>query len=189
MRRLFTTFISLIFATAIFAQESHLKFKGVPINGSLTEFVNKIKSAGFTHLGTEDGIAVLEGDFAGYKKCTVGVYTIKPLNIVSMIGVIFNSRENWTDLESDYNLLKEMLTEKYGAPSQVIEEFEHSTIDDDDKLFELQMNRCTWASLFKTDLGEIELLIHHQDFQTNVILRYRDKANTEKVRQQALNDL
>ena len=189
MRRFLTTIISLVFATALFAQEAHLKFKGVPIDGSLTEFVNKMKTAGFTHIGTENGIAALKGDFAGHKNCIVGVCTVKPLNIVSMIGVIFQSRDNWADLESDYDFFKEMLTEKYSAPAVVIEEFKRTPQDDNDKIYELRMNRCTWASAFQTELGEIELSIEHQDFQSRVVLRYRDKINTEKVRKQALEDL
>lgn len=189
MRRFLTTIISLIFATALFAQGSHLKFKGVPIDGSLTEFVNKMKTAGFTHIGTENGIAALEGDFAGYKNCIVGVYAVKPLNIVSMIAVAFNARDSWSDLEHDYNTLKELLTEKYGVPAQVIEKFEGKPLDDNDKFFAVRMDECTWASLFKTESGEIELLIHSENFESRVVLYYRDKVNTGKVRQQALEDL
>lgn len=189
MRRVLTTIISLVFATALFAQEAHLKFKGVPIDGSLTEFVSKMKTAGFTHIGTKDGIAILEGDFAGYKNCNVGVYTVKPLNIVSMIAVMFENRYDWSDLESNYNILKELLTEKYGAPTKVVEEFERTNIDDNDKLHELSMDRGTWASLFETESGDIELLIRSEGLRSSVVLRYRDKVNTEKVRQQALEDL
>ncbi len=189
MRRFLTTIISLIFATAVFAQETHLKFKGVPIDGSLTEFVSKMKTAGFTHIGTDNGIAALRGDFAGHKNCIVGVCTVKPLNIVSMIAVMFENRNDWPDLESDYNLLKELLTEKYGAPTRVIEEFESSMIDDSDKFLAVQMDECKWASLFETESGKIELLIHSEDFQSRVVLRYHDKINTEKVRKQALEDL
>ena len=189
MKRVLTTIISLVFATALFAQEAHLKFKGVPIDGSLTEFVNKMKTAGFIHTGTDHGIASLKGDFAGYKNCTVLVCTVKPLNIVSMIAVGFNIRDKWSDLESDYNLLKELLTEKYGAPAQVIEKFEGKPLDDNDKFFAVQMDECTWTSLFKTESGEIELLINSVDLESRVVLRYRDKINTEKVRKQALEDL
>jgi hypothetical protein len=190
MRRFLTTIISLIFATALFAQGSHLKFKGVPIDGSLTEFVNKMKTAGFTHIGTEDGIAALKGDFAGHKNCSIAVCTVKPLNIVSMIAVMFENKYNWSDLESDYNLLKELLTEKYGAPTKVTEEFESTYIDDNRKLSELSMDRGTWASLFETESGDIELYINSEGYEsTRVVLRYRDKINTEKVRKQALEDL
>ena len=189
MRRVLTTIISLIFATTVFAHETHLKFKGVPIDGSLTEFVNKMKTAGFTHIGTENGIAVLKGDFAGHKNCTVAVCTIKPLNIVSMIVVGFTTRDKWSDLEEDYNKLKGMLTEKYGVPTQVIEEFESTYLDDEDKLRELRANRGKWTSVYETEVGEIELLIHSENYRPRVILRYRDKINTEKVRKQALEDL
>jgi hypothetical protein len=106
-----------------------------------------------------------------------------------MIGVIFQSRDNWADLESDYDFFKEMLTEKYGAPAVVIEEFDRDPKDNNAKLYELTMDRCTWASGFETELGEIELSIEYQDFQSRVVLRYRDKINTEKVRKQALEDL
>ena len=189
MKRILITLIATFIAIASFGQNSHLKFKGVPIDGTLTEFVNKMKGAGFTHLGTEDGIAALQGDFAGYKNCTVAVFTVKPLNVVSMIGVIFQSRDNWADLESDYDFFKEMLTEKYGTPAVVIEEFDRAPKDNNAKLYELTMDRCTWASGFETELGEIELSIEYQDFQSRVVLRYRDKINTEKVRKQALEDL
>lgn len=51
------------------------------------------------------------------------------------------------------------------------------------------MDRGTWASLFETESGEIELLINSVDLESCVVLRYRDKVNTGKVRQQALEDL
>ena len=52
----------LLFAIATlstFAQTTseHLTFKGVPIDGTLTEFVSKLKQKGLTHIGTEDGTA------------------------------------------------------------------------------------------------------------------------------------
>lgn len=189
MKKIVVSLLFILLTISVYGQDTHLKFKGVPIDGSLTEFVNKMKAAGFTHLGTENGMAALQGDFAGYKNCTVAVFTVKPLNIVSMIGVIFQSKDNWADLESDYDFFKEMLTEKYGAPAVVVEEFDRSPQDNNDKFYELQMNRCTWASGFQTELGEIELSIEYQDFQAHVVLRYRDKINTEKVRKQALEDL
>ncbi len=56
--------------TLTFAQSSeHLKFKGVPIDGTLSEYVSKMKQAGFQLIETDDGVAVLEGEFAGYKDC------------------------------------------------------------------------------------------------------------------------
>ena len=47
------------------AIQEHLTFKGVPIDGTLSEYVAKMKSAGFKYLGEQDGTAILQGDFAG----------------------------------------------------------------------------------------------------------------------------
>ena len=42
------------------AQE-HLTFKGVPIDGTLDVYVEKMKKAGFSYIGNDDGIALLQG--------------------------------------------------------------------------------------------------------------------------------
>ena len=70
--------VSLMTLTSFAQTESpHLAFKGVPIDGTLNEYVQKMKQKGFDYLGTENGIAILTGDFAAYKGCTVGVTTLK----------------------------------------------------------------------------------------------------------------
>jgi hypothetical protein len=53
----------------------HLSFKGFQIDGKLDEYVSKMKQNKFTHLGTQKGIAISNGDFAGYKDFNVGVST------------------------------------------------------------------------------------------------------------------
>ncbi len=55
----------------------HLTFKGVPLDGTLDEFVLKMKKSGFEHIGTEKGYALLQGDFASYKGCSLGVSNSK----------------------------------------------------------------------------------------------------------------
>ena len=65
-----------------------------------------------------------KGDFAGFKSCTVGVSTLKAVNVVSTIGVIFPSHDDWSSLERDYDHLKSMLTQKYGEPNEVVEQFQ-----------------------------------------------------------------
>lgn len=79
--------------------------------------------AGFHYEGTQDGISLLTGDFAGYKNCIVGVSTLKNLNVVSHIAVLFPDKDTWTSVLSDYETLKSLLTEKYGIPSDNRERF------------------------------------------------------------------
>ena len=184
----------IVFATAFAQKESeHLTFKGVPIDGTLNEYVAKMKQVGFTHVGTQDGAAILRGDFAGFKNCTIVVVTIKGTNKVNTIGVMFPEQDDWASLEDRYVQLKSMLTEKYGEPSDCVETFQGgygAPQTNSEKLLKLKINECTWCTTYSTPNGDIQLSIDNQSLMScNVILRYFDKINTDAVRAQAMDDL
>jgi hypothetical protein len=69
MKKIITSLVVAFIAISSFSQilpSSHLTFKGVPIDGTLNEYVTKMKQNGFTLTSTEDGVAMLKGDFAAY---------------------------------------------------------------------------------------------------------------------------
>ena len=174
------------------ATSNHLAFKGVPIDGTLKQYVARMKKAGFNHVGTEDGVAVLQGDFAGYKGCEVYVSTLEGNDVVSNIVVKFPDEEIWRRLYGNYTDLKELLIEKYGNPSLVNEKFQDSPYldDDNDRMHAVSMDRCKYDTHFETDKGEIILWIEHNGFSTAfVCLQYMDKINGNKIKRQAINDL
>lgn len=182
----------VVFFTASAQSESeHLTFKGVPIDGTLREYVAKMKQVGFTHLGTQDGMAFLQGDFAGFKGCTIMVATLKGVDKVNTIGVMFPAKDNWDSLERNYEQLKSMLTEKYGEPSDCEEKFQRNYINtSSDKFYSIVTNNATWYTTFSTPKGDIQLSLEKQDYQNCfVLLRYFDKINTDAVREQAMDDL
>lgn len=172
----------------------HLAFKGVPIDGTLEEYVLKMKQNGFRHLSTNDCTAVLQGDFAGYKDCYVGVSTLSKKNLVHKIGVLFPKKETWSKLSDNYFSLKEMLTEKYGEPSDVVEMFDGDSSlqqsDDFIKMQKVKFDDCKYRSTWQTEKGKIELSIEHGSTSNCfVTLAYLDKINGTAIKKQALNDL
>ena len=188
-----TLSLLMVLMTSSFAQSSeHLKFKGVPIDGTLNEYISKMKQAGFQLVGTDDGVALLEGEFAGYRGCLIAVSTLKSVNVVNTIGVVFPARDNWSSLEGDYEHLKSMLTEKYGEPSDVVEKFQgygdHQT--DQEKWINIMTDNYTWYTIFETENGDIQLSLEKGDYgEYFVLLKYFDKINTEAVRSAAMEDL
>lgn len=196
-------------------ESDHLTFKGVPIDGTLKQYITRMEQAGFTYVSNSEsngnplipdiikgkpkeeepkgGTAILQGDFAGYKGCTVYVSTLEGNDVVSNIVVQFPNRTTWEHLYGDYNNLKEMLTEKYGKPSSVREEFQgyrtsHET--DNDKMRKVNNDECKYETRFNTDKGEIILWIGNElVWKTFVCLQYRDNINSNSVKQQAINDL
>ncbi len=193
MKKIVVTLFLLMSFTLTFAQSSeHLKFKGVPIDGTLNEYVSKMKQAGFQLVGTDDGVALLEGEFAGYRGCLIAVSTLKSVNVVNTIGVVFPAREDWSSLEGDYEHLKSMLTEKYGKPADVVEKFQGygNPQTDQEKWINLITDNCTWYTIFETKNGDIQLSLEKGDYgEYFVLLKYFDRINTEAVRSAAMEDL
>lgn len=139
----------------------HMTFKGVPIDGTLNEYVSKMKQDEFTLIEMEDGIATLRGDFAVYKDCRIRVATLKGKDLVSQITVDFPPQQSWTSLSSDYFNLKELFTEKYGDPTESVEKFD-SPIEGSDgkrKLLELAMDGCKYYTIYETEKGSIKLTL------------------------------
>ncbi len=170
----------------------HLTFKGVPINGTLSEYVAKMKQQGFTHMGTDDGVAMLRGDFAAYKGCIIGVATLKQTDLVSKITVIFPECETWSFLSSNYFSLKEMLTEKYGEPAECVEKFDTSfePEDDNSKMHEVKFDNCKYYTIYETEKGSIQLTIARNSMMSCFVqLSYFDKINGDKIKDAAMNDL
>ena len=194
MKKVFMILLLLQMNLLSFAQTEspHLSFKGVPIDGTLNEYVQKMKQKGFDYIGTEDGIAILTGDFAAYKGCTIGVATLKQKDLVSKITVIFPNCETWSALSNNYFSLKEMLTEKYGKPADVTEEFQSYSEprDDNDRMHNVKMDRCKYVTTFKTPKGDIQLYIGHNSVMScYVLLSYFDKINGDVIKAKAMEDL
>jgi hypothetical protein len=194
MKAKFLTTILLLISVMSFAQNQtseHLTFKNIPIDGTLAEYVSKMKLNGFTQIGTEIEKASLKGDFAGYKDCLVEVSTLKQKDLVHKISVIFPAKQTWSTLFGNYSDLKEMLTEKYGKPFEILEIFtgEIKFSDDNWRFYEVRMDRCKYYSIWQSDKGDIKLSIDHFNNDCFVKLAYNDKANGNIVREKAKDDL
>ena len=183
--------LMLLVGMTVTAQTDHLKFKGIPIDGTLTSFVNKLKQKGFTVQHSDKGTVMLSGDFAAIKGCTV-VVSEHESGVVNRVAVMFPSKDTWVLLYRDYNNLKELLTQKYGEPAAVEEEFQNHSyqLDDNDKMYEVLMDRCRYICDWTPENGTIELRIQNVSLVgAVVVLVYIDADNEAKVREKALEDL
>lgn len=195
MKTFFLSIIAVLTAMVTLAQTSeHFTFKGVPIDGPLNEYVTKMKQSGFECSGTKDGIAVLKGDFAGYKDCYIKVSTLNQIDLVYKIRVTFPDQDSWSSLFANYSDLKQMLTEKYAKPTDVVEIFDVSPfpppIDDDEKMLVVKRDKCKYSALWKTNNGEIYLFIDHFGLSSCFVrLIYSDKTNSDIIKEKAKEDL
>lgn len=182
--------LSTIVSFAQSQTSKHLTFKGVPIDGTLIEFVSKMKQNGFTEMEPDKGVVMLQGDFASYKGCIAKVTTLQGKDLVSEVTVIFPTQQTWSSLASNYFTLKELLTEKYGQPSESIENFSsYDTKDDGSKMMHVHSDHCKYVTTYKTDKGSIQLSIKSTYSSAFVTLAYSDKINNDIIKKKAKEDL
>lgn len=187
-----TLILCLLLTNSIFAQNQHLTFKGVPIDGTLKDYTEAMKKAGFRYVGSQDGVSILSGDFAGFKQCIIGVSTLSNCDVVSRIAVLFPNRNTWSSLVGDYEQLKALLSKKYGNPEESSEKFTAYVGNDNGlKMHALRDDECEWYTIYSTELGDIELsLVEGTSYLTGAVrLVYYDKINSDKVQNAAIDDL
>lgn len=189
MKKIMLVLAALLCAFSLSAQTEHMTFKGIPMQGTVDQFAQKLAAKGCTIDSREKGVVAMIGDFAGYKECPIGLIGSNDGSISKVI-VLFEAQEAWSSLSIQYNTLKSMLTTKYGEPAGTIEEFQNSYVNtDSERLHEMLMDRGTWQTSWATPKGNIYLIISHYDLEVRVSLVYEDAINSEKAKQDAYDDL
>lgn len=181
------TIIVLALLTSLTIQAQHLSFKGIPLEGTLQAFASKLVGKGFKQVGKQEGIVILNGPFAGYQKCEIGLVGNAKGNIFKVV-VIFPKHNKWGDVEKDYYQLKELLTQKYGQTSTVIEDLDET--DDWMKLYKISESEASFGCEWTVEGGSIELQISKTDYmEAAVFLSYFDQSGQQEAIQSAIDDL
>lgn len=189
MKKIIFTLIAFCFALNSIAQE-HLTFKGIPIEGSMTSFCEKLKSKGLTQVGADNNITFFIGDFTG-RNATIGVGATDDGKSVFSVVVIFDPSEEWNTLVNTYDYYKELYTRKYGNPKASVENNPAHSDSNISKMAEVHQGTVTWASAWEVTGGDIELSIAKSEgvYTGMVLIRYRDKQNAENKIKNDLDEI
>ena len=179
----------LLAAINIMAQE-HLSFKGIPIEGSMTAFCQKLKAKGFTSIDRDNNSTLFTGDFTG-RNATVGVTATDDGKNVFAVIVFFDPSGEWNTLVNTYDYYKDLYTRKYGKPS-VSKEKNPARSDSNIALMaEVDQGTVVYGSAWEVTGGDIQLSIEKSAgvYEGMVMIRYRDSQNVETKIQKDLEDI
>lgn len=189
MKRIFIILTMLFAIINIMAQE-HLSFKGVPIEGSMTTFCQKLKAKGFTLIGRDNNITMFTGDFTG-RNATVGVSATDDGRNVFAVVVFFDPSGEWNTLVNTYDYYKDLYTRKYGSPT-VSKESNPARSDSNTALMaEVHQGTVVYGSAWEVTGGDIQLSIEKTSgvYEGMVVIRYRDSQNVEAKIKNDLDDI
>lgn len=203
-----TLFVALIAFSSLTAQQDksqsqpktteHLKFMGIPIDGSPKSFANQLKSKGFTFdSSSTPDIIWMTGTFAGISDSNVLIYKSPSSANVYKVRVVFPGQDSWTQIEIRYNRFKDWLSQKY-LLTESKEEFQgYSPERDSSKMTKLILGDCSYWSVYGagtpdgTFLGSVylDLMSISGENKGYVRIEYEDYLNGENAEQGIIDDL
>lgn len=190
MKRFLLAFISMAAVIASMAQE-HLTFKGIPLEGSVTVFCQKLKAKGFTQIGKHQNTTLFTGDFTG-RNATVGVNATDDGKNVFSVALFFDPSKEWNRLVNTYDYYKDLYTTKYGEPTMSREENPSLSDSNTSLMLALNQGRVVYGSVWEVNGGDIQLSIEKSQggvCEGIVMIRYVDSQNIEAKQQQDLEDI
>ena len=183
IKRRILPFLFLLSLLLVFTQcnFTHLRFEGIPIDGPIEPFVQKLKEKGFKPVEKWEEMQCLKGTFAGKSNCQVFVLRNVKRDIVYRVVVCMPFRDNWEQIERDYQYLQRYYIKKLGAPDEFHSNFEvpREVERDEDKWRLLCADKCNYTSTWEVDGGKIYLEMSHIEDENENCVRvlFYDKVN------------
>ena len=153
MRKFLTLLAMIAISASVLAQKEVTKFLGIPVDGSPTEMIKKLKAKGFTtdedfmqavELGLIDwdGPEVLTGRFNGER---VRVYIVVETNKVWRIALKDKKDRDETQIKIRFNTL----VRQFESNGKYIPYFKEQTIaDDEDISYQMTVNKKRYDAYF-----------------------------------------
>lgn len=188
MRKFFLILFFLTITLIGNAQE-HLSFKGIPIEGSLSSFCQKLKAKGFTQIDKDNNVTVFKGYFTE-RKAVIAVGATDYGKNVHSVAVMVEESSQWKSLEDTYDYFKSLYTRKYGHPVKSREQNPSPSDDNYLLMHELKEGKVNYESLWSVPGGNIELSIMKWEYLKGIVrILYRDSLNAEIKIQKELEDI
>ena len=138
MKKILSLAFLLMLSLSIFAQRQVTKFLGIPVDGSRTDMIEKLKAKGFRYNSYVDA---LEGQFNG-KNVTIDAQANN--NKVWRIAVIYNNSFDKEQIKIQYNHL---INQFSNNPRYKVLNAEELT-DEDDIGYEISVHKKQYEAVF-----------------------------------------
>lgn len=178
-----TKLLGLVLAVATtltMSAQEHFTFKGVELNGPLSDFITQMEAKGFVFKNNfENGNgASMTGSFMGYSDCELYIFTTPNSKMVRMVKIYLPEEENsWSSLKSYYTQSVDAFTKKYGAPGDEYSFFSKPYYEGDGyEMTGVKVDKCNYAAFWELEKGAIFIEISKW---CQVCISYEDNLNTQ----------
>ena len=182
MKNLLTVVMLFVFSTALYAQKDVTKFLGIPVDGTKTAMIQKLKAKGFTPSTWDKNI--LEGEFNGFD---VNVHIVTNNNKVWRIMLADKITQDETGIKIRFNELCRQFenNKKYKSMTDK----EQTIPDDEDLSYEMTVNNKRYEAVYYQQLEITDSIAFAKEVRSNLLSEYTEEqlANpSDEIKQEAL---
>ena len=168
---LLTTMLVLI--SFNISAQTHLTFMGIPITGTRSTMISKLKVKGFTEKTQENEVGVeLKGIYLG-SKVWLRIYNSNISKTVYLIDIFF-PKGYFKDLYEQYQSYRHELSTIYGKPTSILDEPLEEAIE--------YGEYPTCATYYETSKGLVSLEISKDQYCVEI--SFQDKNNAEIMKKE-----
>ena len=180
IKKVLATALLCIFCICAFAQE-HASFKGITLDQSVNSFNEELKKIGYRYSDKSEfqnfDVFEFKGNFAGMSDCEIWVYGMKNNGIVFKVIVVSDDYEQWYSIKTQYNTIKNAMTDKYGKPENDFHFFSSPYYEGDGyEMSALKQDKCTYAAYWHINGNTIVVRMHKSKC---IHIVYQDDSNME----------
>lgn len=160
---------------------SHLSFMGIPIDGNINDFKNRLVDKGATLIKIHDKGTYKIGmkSFAGRDIEYIFLVPSAKTKTIWKVLVIFIEKDSWYSLKSEYNTLLEQLTSKYGQPEKSYSTFLSPYEEGDGyEMTGVSVDKCLYFAYWKNGVSII-ISTYKQ-----VVILYEDPINSDMAKKE-----
>lgn len=175
MKKIVLIIIMLVLTCFNISAQTHLTFMGIPITGTRSTMIAKLKAKGFTEKTQENKVGVeLKGVYLG-SNVWLRIYNSNISKTINLIDIFF-PKGYFKDLYEQYQSYRYELNTIYGKPTRILDEPIEEAIE--------YGEYPTCATYYETSKGLVSLEISKEKYCVEI--SFQDKYNAEIMRKEKL---
>lgn len=164
MKNLLTVVMLFVFSTALYAQKDVTKFLGIPVDGTKTAMIQKLKAKGFQYNSSGD---YLTGEFNGRD---VRISVVTNNNKVYRIMVVDDNNSDETSIKIRFNTLcRQFENNKKYEP---MTDKEQTIPDDEDLSYEIKVNKKRYEAGFYQIPAPLDTVAIYNESKQSLLDKY-----------------
>ena len=164
MKNLLTVVMLFVFSTALYAQKDVTKFLGIPVDGTKTAMIQKLKAKGFQYNSSGD---YLTGEFNGRD---VRISVVTNNNKVYRIMVVDDNNSDETSIKIRFNTLcRQFENNKKYEP---LTDKEQTIPDDEDLSYEIKVNKKRYEAGFYQIPAPLDTVAIYNESKQSLLDKY-----------------